>query len=91
VLRTGDAISLYGAPQYTGAGTVTDEVRRELWAKDTAAKARLARLAQQRREAQHNALDEALEPLITVARTLRRSADRDAFIAYVLRRLISAR
>ncbi len=52
-----------------------------------------ARLSAQRREraaAKRNDLDELIEPLRAVAAKLRVGADRDAFLAYVLRRLTSA-
>ncbi|MEJ3741801.1 hypothetical protein WEI85_00665 [Actinomycetes bacterium KLBMP 9797] len=90
VVRTGEATRLYGAPTYAGGGHAPDEVRRQLWAKDTAARTRLALLAQERNQARRNAIDEALEPLITMARAVRTSADRDALTAYVMRRLISS-
>ncbi len=88
VVRNSSSTTLYGTPTYTGDGYAPDELRRQLWAKDTAARTRLARLAQERKEAQRNAIDEALTPLIDAARTLRTSADRDAFTAYVMRQLI---
>ncbi len=90
VIRTGSSTTLYGTPTYTGDGYAPDELRRELWAKDTAARTRLARLAQERKESRRNAIDQALAPLITAARTLKTSADRDAFTAYVMRQLIRA-
>jgi hypothetical protein len=88
VVRDGEATKLAGTPSYTGDGDARDELRRELWAKDTAARTRLARLAQERRHARRNAIDEALQPLLAAARTLKTSADRDALIAYVMRQLI---
>ena len=89
VTRTASSTTLHGTPTHTGDDPAPDELRRQLWAKDTAARTRLARLAQERRQARRNAIDEALEPLITAARTLKTGADRDAFTAYVMRRLIS--
>ena len=82
--------TLHGTPAYTGDRTEDDELRRELWAKDTAARAQLALLAQQRNDWHRNAIDEALEPLLAAARTLKTGPDRDAFTAYVLRRLLAA-
>jgi hypothetical protein len=89
VIRTGTRTQLYGTPMYTGDRDAGDELRRQLWVKDTAARTRLADLAAERKAAQRNAIDEALQPLLAAASVLRTGADRDAFIAYVLRRLIS--
>ena len=90
VARNGDATTLYGTPHYTGDGNAGDDVRRDLWAKDAAARTRLALLAQERNEARRNAIDEALDPLLTLARTAKTSADCDALTAYVLRRMITS-
>lgn len=90
VARNGDATTLYGTPHYTGDGNAPDDVRRDLWAKDTAARTRLALLAQERNQARRTAIDEALDPLLTLARTAKTSADRDALTAYVLRRMITS-
>ncbi len=89
VIRTGESTTLYGTPTYTGDGYAADELRRQLWAKDTAARTRLASLTQERKAARRNAIDEALGPLLAAARTLKTSADRDAVTAYVMRQLIS--
>ena len=56
---------------------------------DTAARAQLARVAQERNDARRNAIDEVLEPVLAIARTLKSGPERDAFTAYVLRRMLS--
>jgi len=90
VTRAGGSTRLHSIPTYTGDGYTDDEPRRQLWAKDTAARAQLALLTQERNAARRNAIDEALAPLIAAARALKTSADRDAFTAYVMRRLIDS-
>jgi hypothetical protein len=58
VIRTGTRTQLYGTPMYTGDRDAGDELRRQLWVKDTAARTRLADLATERKAAQRNAIDE---------------------------------
>jgi hypothetical protein len=89
VSRQDGSTRLHNDPTFTGE-QADDELRRHLWAADTAARARLARLAQERNDARRNAIDEALEPVLAVARTLKTGPDRDAFTAHVLRRLLAA-
>lgn len=88
VSRHDGTTRLHNEPTYTGE-QADDDLRRHLWAADTAARAHLARLAQERNDARRNALDEAVEPVLAVARTLKTGPDRDAFTAYVLRRMLS--
>jgi hypothetical protein len=73
-------------PQYTGERLEREE-RAPLDAADLAARIRLARLAQERKDAASSALDEVIEPLVEIARTLRTGADRDALSAYIIRRI----
>lgn len=89
VSRQDSTTRLHNTPAYTGE-QADDELRRHLWAADTAARTQLARLAQERNDARRNAIDEVLEPVLAVARTLKTGPDRDAFTAHVLRRLLSA-
>jgi hypothetical protein len=89
VSRHAGTTRLHNEPTYTGE-QAEGELRRRLWAADTAARAQLARLTQERNDARRNALDEVLEPVLVVARTLKSGPDRDAFTAYVLRRMLSA-
>jgi hypothetical protein len=90
VTRNGPHTTLYATPSYHGDGYADTGLRRRLWAQDTAARARLALVAQERNAARRNAIDEALMPLLDVARTLKTGADRDAFTAYVIRQLAAA-
>ncbi len=90
VSRTYGRATLHGTPAYTGDRTDDDDLRRRLWAEDTAARAQLALLTQERNDARRNAIDQALEPLIAAARQLKTGPDRDAFTAHVLRRLLAA-
>jgi hypothetical protein len=89
VSREDTTTRLHNTPTYTGE-QADDDLRRHLWAADTAARAQLARLAQERNDARRNALDDALAPILAVAATLKTGPDRDAFTAYVLRRLLAA-
>jgi hypothetical protein len=89
VSRHDAATTLHGTPTYTGE-RADDDLRRHLWAADAAARAQLASLAQERNDRRRNAIDEALEPAVAIARTLRSGPERDAFTAYVLRRLLAA-
>jgi hypothetical protein len=90
ISRDATTTRLHGLPTYTGDATDDDALRRDLWASHTAAQARLADLTRERNAARRNAIDEALQPLIAAARSLKTSAERDAFTAYVLRHLISS-
>jgi hypothetical protein len=90
VSRHAGNVTLHGTPTYADDGQADDELRRQLWAQDTAARGHLARLAQERNEARRHGIDEALQPLLSVARTVKTGPDRDALTAYVLRRLIGA-
>jgi hypothetical protein len=76
-------------PSYAGE-YIGQEERAGLEALDLAARLRLAGLVRERRDMGASALDEAIEPLLAVARTLRAGADRDALAAYVIRRLHTA-
>jgi hypothetical protein len=90
VVRAGSSTSLYRTPTYAADGYAPDEQRQQLWAKDTAARARLADLNQQHKAAQRNAVDEAQRPLIAAAHSLKTSADRDAFTTDMMRQLIGS-
>jgi hypothetical protein len=80
-------VTCHGEPEYTGDGYVDPEQRRELFAQDSVARTRLAMLRAERASERRDALDEALEPLVEIAAKLRTGADRDAFAAYVLRKI----
>lgn len=59
-------------------------------ARAVAASTRLSQLARERSDAKRNALDEAMAPLIAVARTLRTGPEREALIAHVIRKISAA-
>jgi hypothetical protein len=86
VARHGDTISIHGAPAYTGRAT-DDQTRQQLWTEHTTATTRLQMIRSERTAARRNALDEAIAPLLELARPLRTAADRDALAAYVIRKL----
>jgi hypothetical protein len=90
VLRADGKISKYRnpAPAYQGRA---DDPRIEEWrAAEIAAETRLTAAARERSAKRQEPLDRALEPLIEIAASLRTGADRDAFTAYVIRRLHAA-
>jgi hypothetical protein len=86
VTRNGDATSIQGTPTYTGRA-VGDQTRQRLWTEHTTATARLQMIRSERAASRRNALDEAIAPLLELARPLRTAADRDALAAYVIRKL----
>jgi hypothetical protein len=86
VAREGDTVSAYGEARSTGDG-VDDRTRREMEALDIAATAILAALARERNDARRKALDDAVQPLADIAAKLTFGNERDAFLAYVIRRL----
>jgi hypothetical protein len=84
--RDGDRVSVYGEPRYTG-DRVDERTRRQMEALDLTAEAALAAQARDRSDARRKALDDAMQPLVEIAATLRFGHERDAFLAYVIRRL----
>lgn len=94
VTRDGDECVLHGRPEFSRSQVADLDTRVEWAARDMAARARLSALRRERAAAKRNDarndLDELIEPLRVVAAKLRVGADRDAFLAYVLRRLTSA-
>lgn len=86
VEREGEQVSLVGSPRFT-PDQADMETRRRLAVEDSVANTRLATLARERKAANQDALDEALEPLVRLAKGMRTGAERDALIATVLRRL----
>jgi hypothetical protein len=81
---------LHGQPRYHGDGRVKAELAAQWRAQHEAAQAALALARQHRHAARRDELDDALEPLRVIAATLRTSADRTAFAAYVLTEITSA-
>jgi hypothetical protein len=86
VTRNGEQVSVYPEARYTG-DRVDEGTRREMEALDIAASALLATQARDRNDARRKALDEAVQPLAEIAAKLRFGHERDAFLAYVIRRL----
>lgn len=86
VTRTGEQVSVYPEARYTGE-RVDEGTRREMEALDIAAVALLAAQARDRNDARRKALDDAIRPLADIAAKLRFGHERDAFLAYVIRRL----
>jgi hypothetical protein len=86
VTRDGERVSVYPEPRYTGE-KVDEPTRREMEALDIAAVALLAAQARDRNDARRKALDAAVAPLAQIAAKLRFGHERDAFLAYVIRRL----
>lgn len=78
------------APSYAGLNP-DEALRQRLWTAHDVARAVIARARQEAKDGRANALDEALAPLLALARQQRTGADRDAFVATVLRRLLNAR
>jgi hypothetical protein len=86
VAREGEQVAVYGEARYTGQ-PVDDGTRREMEALDIAATALLAAQARERNDARRNSLDDAVQPLADIAAKLKFGHERDAFLAYVIRRL----
>lgn len=86
VTRTGDRVSVYPEARYTGE-QVDEGTRREMEALDIAASATLAAQARDRNDSRRKALEDAVQPLAEIAAKLRFGHERDAFLAYVIRRL----
>ena len=68
-----------------------DDEKVAAWrAHEVAAETHFAREAAERKAKAEDPLDEALAPLVEIARTLRTGADRDAFASYIIRRVARA-
>jgi hypothetical protein len=86
VEREGDRVSMYGEPRHTG-DHLDAQTRREMETLDIAAMAVLATQARERRDSRQKALDDALQPLVDLAAKVSFGHERDALLAYVIRRL----
>ena len=87
--RDDGGLTLHGVPEY--ASSQADQATRQaLWAEHTVAQAQIEARRAERDAARRNALDEALAPLVDLARPLRTGAQRDALAAYVIRKLHNA-
>jgi hypothetical protein len=81
-------ITKHGDAVYVGRHG-DEAVRAKLEAGHRAAETRLRLAALERNDKRHSALDEAIEPLAAIMRSAS-SVDRDAVLAYVMRRLARA-
>lgn len=89
VVRTDDRTTRHGEPGYT-ADRVSDALRAAWWTEQHTARTRYAIVRDEANAAKVDALNEALEPLLVLARAARTGVQRDALIATVLRRLAQA-
>jgi hypothetical protein len=82
----GGGIVRHGDPRWDHRYDNDDDVAQ--WrAREVAAEAALAHKVNERAAAKRDALNEAMNPLVNIARTLRTSAERDAFIAHIINRI----
>ena len=86
VTRDGEQVRVTPQPRYTGEH-VDNATRREMEALDIAASAMLAASARDRNDARRKALDDAVQPLADIAAKLKFGHERDALLAYVIRRI----
>jgi hypothetical protein len=86
VTREGERVFVAPDLRYTGE-RVDEQTRREMEALDIAAATLLAAQARDRSDARRKALEDAIAPLAEIAAKLRFGHERDAFLAYVIRRL----
>lgn len=84
--RESDRVVVYGEARYTGE-QIDNRARAEMEALDIAAAASLAARTRERNDARRKALDDALQPLGDIAAKLKFGHERDAFLAYVIRRI----
>jgi hypothetical protein len=85
--KAGGGVSLFGTPVFAERRD-PDETRAAEWsARDSAAKAKASRATAERSDAKRDALSDAMAPLLEIAAKMRTGADKDAFIATVIRRL----
>ncbi len=77
---------MHGEPRYTGE-QVDERTRREMEALDIAAMAALAAKTRERNDSRQKALDAALQPLVDLAAKVSFGHERDALLAYVIRRI----
>lgn len=87
VVRSDKNVTVYGEARYTGERLDDEQERREMEALDVAAAANLAARTRDRNDSRRKALDDAVEPLAAIARKLAFGHERDAFLAYVIRRI----
>jgi hypothetical protein len=82
-------VTMIGKPAFVGRDAA-DPAKVALWeARDLIARQELSRRSRERKASKQRALDEAMRPLLDIAREMRSTADKDSFAVYVLRRLQS--
>jgi hypothetical protein len=86
VTREAKHVVVSGEARYTGQ-QADEGTRREMEALDIAAAAMLAAQARDRNDARRKALEDAVAPLADIAAKLKFGHERDAFLAYVIRRI----
>jgi hypothetical protein len=86
VARDGENTWIYGEPLFAGS-PLNERIRHEMEALDIAATTALAAKKRERNQARTRALDDAIQPLVKIAAKLNFGDERDAFLAYVIRRL----
>lgn len=86
--RDSDKLTVYGKPSYVDRSQ--DERTAEWEAKQETSNTLLAAASRERTAAKQRTLDEALVPLLDVARTLRTGSERDAFLAHIIRKVSAA-
>jgi hypothetical protein len=84
----GGKVTLYGGAEWISPHT-DQQLRAELEVRHRAADTRLRREAMEKSAKRSSALDEALEPLLAIAKRTP-TFDRDALLVYVMRRLSRA-
>jgi len=86
----GGQVTMHGSRHVYVDMRTSGDLRAQWAAEDVAARTWFAAVQRERSDGKTDALATAIEPLIEIARKLRLGADRDAFIAHVMRRLIEA-
>ena len=86
IRRDADRTFAVGEPVYTGEH-LAPATRAEMEARDVTATAALAAAVRDRSDARSRALDAAIGPLAVIAGRLSFGHERDALLAYVIRRL----
>lgn len=89
VSRTDDNVRMHGTPRYHDR-CEDEQLRAQVEAAHHAAKTQQAHDRMERNDARNKAMDGAIEPLVDIARELRTQFDKDAFLAYVIRRIHNA-
>lgn len=87
--RQGERIRMHGKPRYHGR-CEDEQLRAKVEAAHHAAKSHQMADRMERNDARNKAMDTAIEPVVDIARELRTQFDKDAFLAYVIRKIHTA-